>query len=297
LSFIGFAVSDSTFRIAASSRREAMDWSLVLVSQEIDASIEYSEAGWELVVPWESQQQAEQAIQLYQEENRRWPLQQEILAPGLLFDWTSLAWVFLLALFFWLNNHTGIDLRSGGIVDATAVARGEWWRVFTGLWLHADLSHLAMNAVFGFILLGFVMGRFGTMPGLTAAYLSGALGNALVLGVVYRPRLSLGASGMVMGCLGLLAMQTFDQWFRDRQFSKPLIRGLFGGIMLFALLGLSPGTDIFAHAAGFSCGLVLGCVLTFLPVISRKPLAHFLSGALFAALVVYPWWLALRPRL
>ena len=109
-------------------------------------------------------------------ENREWRWRAEVFHTGLLFDWVSAAWMVLLVVLYWLNA-VRIDLKTGGVLDTEALAHGQWWRLFTAMWLHADLTHLASNAMFGFILLGLAMGRYGTGFGLLAAYLAGAGGN------------------------------------------------------------------------------------------------------------------------
>jgi len=53
----------------------------------------------------------------------------------------------------------------------------------------------------------------------------------------------LGASGMVMGALGLLAAQTLAFRKLGKVPMKHLISGVAAGFMLFVLFGLSPGTD------------------------------------------------------
>ncbi len=63
--------------------------------------------------------------------------------------------------------------------------------------------------------------------------------------------------------------------------------------MLFVLLGLSPGTDIVAHAGGFMSGLVIGGILTLAHVRSQMSLINMLCGFVFVLLVIVPWWLAL----
>jgi hypothetical protein len=65
-------------RIPARSRRQAMDWSLVLVSQGIETAIERNDAGWELLVPVAEYEQAIAAIHQYRQENRHWPWQQRV---------------------------------------------------------------------------------------------------------------------------------------------------------------------------------------------------------------------------
>ena len=270
-----------------------MDWSLVLVSQGIESTIEYSEegAGWGLLVAGRDYENALNAIHQYRLENRRWPWRQQVFRPGILFDWGSLAWVLLLVLFFWLNARA--DLQSAGIMDTAAVVGGQWWRLFTAIWLHGDLGHLASNASIGLVLLGLAMGRYGTGAGLLAAYLTGAGGNLIAWLLSSEPHRSLGASGMVLGSLGLLAVQSFSLWRQTPHAAKYIISGVVGGVMLFVLLGLTPGTDVMAHFGGFATGLLLGGLLTLIPGVAQKARTNLLCGFCFALLVIWPWWLAL----
>ena len=76
-------------RIPARSRRQAMDWSLVLVSQGIETTIDYSENGdgWGLLVAFPDYEKALRTIELYRLENRGWPWRQQqphahLLHPG-----------------------------------------------------------------------------------------------------------------------------------------------------------------------------------------------------------------------
>src|SRR5260370_36848917 len=75
--------------IPARSERQAMDWSLVLVSQGIETRIERPEqdAGWRLVVDLPDHQRALAAIRQYRLENRRRPWVRELPWSGLIFDW------------------------------------------------------------------------------------------------------------------------------------------------------------------------------------------------------------------
>jgi membrane associated rhomboid family serine protease len=282
-------------RIAARSRLEAMDWSLVLISQGIESTVQPCQegTGWELEISRHEYDRAQEVIRLYRKENRGWGLRREILQPGLVFDWVSLVWVVLVSALFWLNT-SHVDLESPGVLDTVALAHGQWWRLFTAMWLHADLGHLASNAVFGVVLLGLTMGRYGTGAGLLAAYLAGAGGNLMSWLFSARPHLGLGASGMVMGCLGLLAVQSVSLWRRTSRAGREFLGGLLAGVMLFVLLGLTPGTDVVAHFGGFVSGLLLGGLLAGWIQQVRKPVIN-LAGALgFTALVLVPWWLALQ---
>jgi membrane associated rhomboid family serine protease len=279
-----------TARIPTRSKRQAMDWSLVLISQGIESAIELSEElGWGLSVSEEELERAKIAIERYNAENVRWPWRRQI-QQEIVFDWGALAWVFLISLFYYLQSR-GINLRDAGLMDAQAVSRGEWWRLSTAIFLHANIGHLAANASIGFFLLGLTMGRFGTGVGLFAAYLAGVLGNVATW-LTFENHLSLGASGMVMGCVGLLAAQAFS-WRKHPQALKYFLTGIAGGVMLFALLGLSPGSDVLAHAGGFAGGLLIGIILLLFPKLARNTTANVIAGILFTVAVVLTWWLAL----
>ena len=265
----------------------------MLVSQGIESTIVQPEdgAGWGLLVSGHDYANALRTLRLYRLENRAWPWQQPVLKPGFLFDWGSLAWALVACLFYWLSAHS--DLQSAGLMDGVAEARGQWWRLFTAIWLHGDLAHLATNASLGLLLLGLTMGRFGTGVGLLAAYLAGAGGNLFAALISVQSHRSLGASGMVMGSLGLLAAQSLSLWRQTPHARKYILSGLCGGVMLFVLLALNPGTDVMAHLGGFLCGVLLGALLSRVPQSARMPKTNLFAGLLFTLLVIVPWWLAL----
>ena len=276
-------------RIPARTRRHAMDWSLVLASQGIDAVIEHQpDSGWALVVPAADCPRALESIRQYRRENRRWPWRRKVLQRRLGFDWGAAVWT-LLVLVFFSATHWRPALCDAALMDATRFAQGQWWRVFTAVWLHADSAHLAANATMGLLLLGLAMGRYGTGVGLLAAYLAGAVGNVGDWLVYRNHHLSLGASGMVMAALGLLAVQSLSLGRQPAHSRKVVLGGIAAGLMLFVLLGLAPQTDVVAHFGGFLGGLALGALLSPVPRLAHNGTANFLAGFLFAFLVLLPW--------
>ena len=267
-----------------------MDWSLALISQGIASTIDRSEAGWALIVDSQEHESALRTLETYRAENRFWPWRRK-LRERVLFDWGSLAWVLLVCLFYWIDT-TKVSLRDAGLMDATAVSTGQWWRLVTAMFLHADLGHLATNASIGLLLLGLAMGRYGTGVGLLAAHLAGAGGNVTTW-LIFKNHLSLGASGMVMGCLGLLAAESIAI-SRQRPLSlKFLISGVAGGLLLFVLLGLNPDSDVLAHFGGFAAGVGLGLILVRKPALTRSTVANLLAGLLFSLAVILSWRAAL----
>ncbi len=284
-----------TVRIPVRSRRQAMDWSLVLTSQGIEVVIDQSpDAGWGLLIPAAEHARAAAAIGQYRVENRHWRWRQPFYQKQLIFDWTSLVWVALVGVCYWLSVRV-LDLRALGMMDGEAVSHGQWWRLITAIFLHADLAHFASNAVFGFLLLGLAMGRFGGGVALLASFLAGVGGNLLAW-LMDPGHRSLGASGMVMGCLGLLAVQSVSLLRENPHARRLVFSSLLAGVMLFVLLGLGPGTDVAAHAGGFICGVLFGGGLLFFPKLPQSWPANFVCGIVFGVLVGLAWALAMPGR-
>jgi len=107
----------------------------------------------------------------------------------------------------------------------------------------------------------------------------------------------LGASGMAMGALGLLAAQWIGLLRHGLAPKDLAARGVLSGCLLLVLLGFSPtpNVDYVAHVSGFLAGLALGAVFAF--TLSAPQPRLRLNGVaitLFLAAVAIPWWSALR---
>lgn len=285
--------SEQPTKISARSRSQAMDWSLVLASQQIPAKLMHEDPGegWYLLVSAHDGQNAIRAIRQYHIENRGWPWHHMERWPRNFVGFGCLAWAAALAAFY-LKAPEGSFLRTAGIMNSTAVSAGQWWRIFTAMTLHADTAHLIGNLSVGIILLGLAMGRFGSGIALLAATLAGAAGNLASLALTPKPFYGLGASGMVMGALGLVAAQSLHPK-HPVPFQRRLI-GLAVGLMLFLLYGIAPGnTDIAAHIGGFLAGLLLGALLLLIPTRwrQRKSL-DFTAFLLVLAVFASAWRLA-----
>jgi len=104
----------------------------------------------------------------------------------------------------------------------------------------------------------------------------------------------LGASGMVMGGLGLLAAQSLTLLRHGFIGRQQMLRGLLAGVMLFVLFGLSPETDLLAHFTGFIMGLALGVVLLWLPPSWQNRRTNSAAAIILTGLLVATAWLAFR---
>lgn len=280
--------------IAARSERQAMDWSLVLVSQGIETAIDAGPVGgaWRLRVAERDLGRSRAVLRQYWRENRRRRWQRPVSGTGLLFDGRSVFWFLLMLAVFFLDETGVADLKAAGMMDTAAVKAGEVWRLFTAVTLHADAGHLAGNAATGVLLLGLAMGCYGGGCGLLAAFLAGVGGNALALVLAPWGHRSLGASGMVLGALGLLTVHSLGQWRAGASTRQMAGRGLMAGVMLLVLLGFNPKTDVLGHVGGFASGCVLGMALAWIPERIRER-GQALSAAACGALVAAAWaWAA-----
>jgi membrane associated rhomboid family serine protease len=283
-------------RIPTRTRRRTMDWGLVLMSQGIEATMDDGAegAGWGLWVPAAEHPAALRAIRLYRLENRHWHWRQPLPWRGFQFDGKVAGWGLLLVAFHVIGLTLGANFQLAGCMDSSAVRAGQWWRIFSAMLLHADAAHLVSNVSFGVIFLGLAMGRFGSGLGLLAAYLAGAAGNVAGLVFYPEPHWGLGASGMVMGGLGLLATQSLTLLRHGFMGRKQMFRGILAGVLLFVLFGLSPDTDVLAHFTGFVTGLALGGLLLWLPPNRLNRAADSAAAIVLGALIAATGWLAFR---
>lgn len=218
---------------------------------------------WHLRIDPQLIDRARVVIEQYRLEDRRFDWQRSGAAASAgvgPMSWApgALGWVVAVCAF---HGLLPMALRALGWVEVSAVRQGgQWWRVLTATWLHADVAHLVSNVATGGLTLGLAMGRYGPGTALCLSLIAGAAAN--VPGVLLRDPASraLGASGVVMATLGLLAGHAVVWWRISRHASKPVWISLGAAGFLFLSLGVDPSSDVLAHLGGFVAGIVLGAV-------------------------------------
>ncbi|MBN1426120.1 rhomboid family intramembrane serine protease [Candidatus Fermentibacteria bacterium] len=177
------------------------------------------------------------------------------------------------------QGHDSV-IRRGGI-SGYLLRRGEFHRCVTALFIHADVQHLAGNAV-ALAVLGSGVAA-GTGPGVGALLIlaAGAVGNTLN-GVTHNTyRLSIGASTAVFAAVGILAARRFVE---HRAAAAPRLRSwapLAAALAFLSFLGTGPRTDLSAHLFGLLAGLALGWLHTLTHRNSR--LIQLLAGSIAVA--------------
>jgi membrane associated rhomboid family serine protease len=276
------------------SRAQALDWSLVLISQGIESVIgqRAEDRAWFLEVAEADLARAQESVRAYERENATaW--RREVKGTGMLFDARAAFWFVALTLFHFFAAGSATPFRSHGLMDRDAVLHGEWWRLFTATTLHGDAAHLAANAATGFVFLGLAMGGYGAGVALLLSLLGGALGNVATVLLHESPFRNLGASGFVMASLGLLAAQSVVLAPNEKRLVR-VGRGIIAGVLLVVLLGFSEKSDVVAHVGGFVAGVALGAIALRLRGLLLKSSLQILAAVICVAIVVATWAFALR---
>lgn len=282
--------------ITAQSRKQAMEWSLALISQGIEAIIQKDEETrkWELLVPPGDYERALETIKVYRLENRGWNWRGEVPGAKIEIHWGVVPWCLLLTMVHLFATSVSPALELNGQMSSALVRNGEWQRLFTAVMLHGDLGHLFANVTFGLVILGLAMARYGWGVALLATYLAGAAGNVFGLYLYERPYTGLGASGMMMGALGLLCVHSVGLWRKSPKTARYILSGVIAGFLLFVLFGFSPKSDVVAHTGGFFAGAALGLGLAFAPPprLESTPV-NLAAITTLAALIAATWLKAL----
>ncbi len=140
----------------------------------------------------------------------------------------------------------------------TVYGVGEYYRLWTSLFLHADLKHLLANLFLGSILIFFLVGYFGFRLVPLAALSFGALTNALTLLSMPSEIYLIGFSGVVFW-LGGLWLTLYFLISSQMSLTKRILRTL--GIALFIFFpseAFDPSVSYMAHFWGFLLGILFG---------------------------------------
>ncbi|MEM1436156.1 MAG: rhomboid family intramembrane serine protease [Pseudomonadota bacterium] len=272
------------------------DAAFVLLALGIEHEVTPSPEGWHLWVPLTEADRATTELARYWRENRHVASRvrpRRAVESGLI---GALCYLITLCAIPWLQDGSATPYRSLGALAVDALREGEWWRTVTALTLHADLAHLASNALFG-VFFGTLLARqLGSGIAWLAVLGAGTMGN-LINALLREPGfVSIGASTAVFGAIGALgAVSWLAGYYRNTDWRRA-VAPLFAGFTLFAFTGTAGlQTDVLAHFTGLLSGFALGCALALAPAsIIARPW-QFACALVAALLLLGCWGLALAP--
>ena len=180
-----------------------------------------------------------------------------------------------------------------------AVWAGEYWRLFTALFVHGNVPHLVLNMIV-LLMLGRVIERVLGGWKYLLTYLLTGLGGSLLFQVVSSGT-GVGASGAVYGLVGVLLWMRYGRTATGR--FAVTRRFVFWSILLVTLdqafawmIELSPGQPFRIATSAHLGGLVSGLFLGYFGLTGLESERHSVSarygalvacGAVFGALTLY----------
>jgi len=177
------------------------------------------------------------------------------------------------------------SLFASGYVSASGqplgVAHGEWWRLFTAMFLHASFFHLAVN-MYSLYFVGSIMeqviGRWRFLLLYLASGLAGSAG-ALVLSPLTP---TVGASGAIFGVLGgLFILERRRHIATGGQVAGLIVLNL---VITFAF---STSISVGGHVGGLIGGMALMLALLQFRRSARYSVASVLALTVVSLIVAY----------
>jgi membrane associated rhomboid family serine protease len=168
-----------------------------------------------------------------------------------------LAIVFLFSLAFWGNSF---GLREDLIVDRDKVfGSNQYWRLFTGMLVHADVSHYLSNALglffFGYLLYGY----FGAAVYPVGIAVLGTMVNLISIATYSSGSRLLGASGAVY-VMAAFWLTLFVSAERRFSLAQRLARSLGFALIMLLSSAFDPTVSYRTHYIGFQAGILFGVI-------------------------------------
>jgi rhomboid protease GluP len=136
---------------------------------------------------------------------------------------------------------------------------GQWWRIFTCMWLHGGLIHVGAN-MYCLWQIGRIAERIFGRGRYIAIYMITGIGSSLASLSWHPTTVSVGASGAIFGVAGALFVPFFRKKLRlPEAVMKSMLRSIAFFIVINLIIGASiPFIDNSAHVGGLFVGLLLG---------------------------------------
>jgi membrane associated rhomboid family serine protease len=275
---------------------QAGDWALVLAAAGIGYRLDEREGRFVLAVDAADAPAAETALRGFDAEG---PVRPDPPAPDAGASALGILSAIGLCAMFLVTGPSG---QSGagsrwfeaGAASAERIASGQWWRALTALTLHADLLHLAGNVVAALIFVSAVGRWLGGGLGALVILAAAAAANLLTAAVHRTAFVSVGASTATFAALGLCAGLQVVRRLRGGARRKYAWVPLGAGLGLYAMLGVGPGADTYAHLFGLGFGAAIGSAAALGNMRAPRTTVQLLLGAAALAVMAASWGLALQ---
>jgi rhomboid protease GluP len=214
------------------------------------------------------------------------------------FPWVTMALIAVnLAVHMWSVQSGPLDMDAmvtlGGKAAPLILDLGEFWRLVTANFLHWNLLHLGVNMFVLFNVGGALENAYRRLDYLLLLVVSGIATMVVSVGVAPLA-VTVGASGMVYGCLGgLIVFGLKYRGILPARYRRILGEAAIPVALLLLLMGFtSPGVDNAAHVGGILAGTAVASflrprLLAEAPRWSWAPAVRALPSAILLLLVLF----------
>jgi membrane associated rhomboid family serine protease len=157
------------------------------------------------------------------------------------------------------DGPNGADLIRLGAMQPVLIAGGQYWRLFTAMFLHLGLLHIAFNAYALYLFGQMVETEFGRVRMILIYVVAGFLASVASYGFGDPGAVAVGASGAIFGIFGAFIAYNYRR--RHLAQSAANLRWAMTLILLNAVLAIAfRGIDWRAHVGGLVAGVACGVV-------------------------------------
>ena len=148
-----------------------------------------------------------------------------------------------------------------GAMFGPLIADGEYWRLFTAMFLHAGVMHILFNSI-GLLIFGRLVERTYGHHRFALIYVLSGLSGSVVSYNINSVAVGAGASGAIFGVLGALVAFMAA----NREMLGEMGRQTLSAIVVLAAINIffgfaTPGVDNWAHMGGLAGGFAVGMAL------------------------------------
>jgi membrane associated rhomboid family serine protease len=159
-----------------------------------------------------------------------------------------------------LGSPSGRDLIDLGAMQPFLIANGQFWRLFTAMFLHAGVLHLAFNAYALWLIGSMIETNLGRTRMVVIYFVTGFLASAASYAFSDVATIGVGASGAIFGIFGAFIAYNYRR--RHLAAAAANLRWAWTLILLNLLLvfGFGGRIDWRAHLGGLVAGLAAGAI-------------------------------------
>ncbi|KAH7829446.1 putative Rhomboid-like serine peptidase [Monocercomonoides exilis] len=185
---------------------------------------------------------------------------------------------------FSFGISTNVLIKLGALYRPLVKYKFQIWRLILPVLMHSDISHYAFNMFFQYRIMLYKEVDWGKIKTMVIYFLSAFCGCLLSASIPNDSKVSVGASGALLGVYGALIVDILCKWKEMDQMTKVnniVNFALF--MMIMFIFGTGPHIDNYAHLGGLLGGACIGGIL-----IPKSKTIHLISSISLAVSIILP---------